>query len=52
MSFVYGKKYTPRFIVCHVVDGDVMDPVNAGQVHPKGGVWHWKRSSALIPFNT
>ena len=31
------KKHTPWCIVCPVVDGDVVDAEDAGQVYPPGG---------------
>lgn len=32
-----SNEYTPYFIICHIIDGDVMDAEDACQVHPPGG---------------
>lgn len=30
-------QHTPRHVVCQIVDGDVMNIVDAGQINPQGG---------------
>lgn len=37
VNYKVEPQHTPRQVVCQIVDGDVMNIVDAGQINPQGG---------------
>lgn len=40
-TYIKNNHTGPWLVVCPVVDGNVMNAIDAGQVHPPGGGFHF-----------